>query len=52
MNLLDMMEQYGTPGFVFSSSCTVYGQPKKLPVTETFLVKVKQMTLDGYKKAR
>ena len=35
MNLLDLMEQHGTPAIVFSSSCTVYGQPDKLPVTET-----------------
>jgi UDP-glucose 4-epimerase len=35
MNLLDMMEQHGTPALVFSSSCTVYGQPETLPVTET-----------------
>lgn len=39
MNLLDMMEQHGTPAIVFSSSCTVYGQPDKLPVTETSPVK-------------
>jgi len=39
MNLLEMMEQYGTPSIVFSSSCTVYGQPDKLPVTETSPVK-------------
>jgi UDP-glucose 4-epimerase len=31
---------YGKPvNFVFSSSCTVYGQPDKLPVTEDALVK-------------
>jgi len=34
MNLLDAMKQYGIPSMVFSSSCTVYGQPAKLPVTE------------------
>ena len=39
MNLLDMMEQHGTPAMVFSSSCTVYGQPDTLPVTETSPVK-------------
>jgi len=39
MNLLDMMEQHGTPAMVFSSSCTVYGQPDRLPVTETSPVK-------------
>jgi len=34
MNLLDSMKKYNIPSFVFSSSCTVYGQPEKLPVTE------------------
>ncbi len=34
MNLLEAMKKYGIPDFVFSSSCTVYGQPEKLPVTE------------------
>ena len=34
VNLLDLMQQYAIPNMVFSSSCTVYGQPEKLPVTE------------------
>lgn len=34
INLLDAMKQNGIPDFVFSSSCTVYGQPLELPVTE------------------
>lgn len=34
LNLLDCMKIYGIANFVFSSSCTVYGQPEKLPVTE------------------
>jgi UDP-glucose 4-epimerase len=34
MNLLECMDQYKVPSIVFSSSCTVYGQPKDLPVTE------------------
>jgi UDP-glucose 4-epimerase len=34
INLLDLMRHHGIPDLVFSSSCTVYGQPKKLPVTE------------------
>ena len=34
INLLDAMKRYGIPNLVFSSSCTVYGQPEKLPVTE------------------
>ncbi len=35
MNIIDAMKKHGTHGLVFSSSCTVYGQPDKLPVTET-----------------
>jgi UDP-glucose 4-epimerase len=34
INLLDAMKHFGISDFVFSSSCTVYGQPEKLPVTE------------------
>lgn len=34
INLLEAMKQYGVEHIVFSSSCTVYGQPDKLPVTE------------------
>ena len=34
INLLEAMKRYGIPHFVFSSSCTVYGQPEKLPVSE------------------
>ena len=34
MLLLELMPKYAVRNFVFSSSCTVYGQPKKLPVTE------------------
>ncbi len=39
MNLLDVMKTRGIPNFVFSSSCTVYGQPEKLPVAEDAAVK-------------
>ena len=36
INLLELMPQYNVKGIIFSSSCTVYGQPKpeNLPVTE------------------
>lgn len=34
VNLLDCMKKFGIPDLVFSSSCTVYGQPAKLPVSE------------------
>lgn len=33
-NILDNMSKYNIPNIVFSSSCTVYGQPEKLPVSE------------------
>ena len=37
INLLELMPKYDIKGIIFSSSCTVYGQPKpeNLPVTET-----------------
>jgi UDP-glucose 4-epimerase len=34
VNILDAMKRHSVPNLVFSSSCTVYGQPEKLPVTE------------------
>jgi UDP-glucose 4-epimerase len=34
INLLDAMRTYQSANIVFSSSCTVYGQPESLPVTE------------------
>jgi UDP-glucose 4-epimerase len=34
INLLECQVKYGVQHMVFSSSCTVYGQPDKLPVTE------------------
>ena len=36
INLLELMPQHQVKGIIFSSSCTVYGQPSKeyLPVTE------------------
>jgi UDP-glucose 4-epimerase len=35
LNLLRVMGEFSIPGMVFSSSCTVYGQPEKLPVNES-----------------
>lgn len=36
VNLLELMPEFGVKGIIFSSSCTVYGQPspENLPVTE------------------
>ena len=39
INLLQCMQDYHVPNLVFSSSCTVYGQPDVLPVTEDAPVK-------------
>ncbi len=39
INLLELMPKYGVRGIVFSSSCTVYGQPDVLPVTEEAPIK-------------
>ncbi|MGB3008206.1 MAG: UDP-glucose 4-epimerase GalE [Chitinophagaceae bacterium] len=35
INLLKCVQEFQTPYFVFSSSCTVYGTPDEIPVTET-----------------
>ncbi len=39
MNLLDLMGERGVKGIVFSSSCTVYGEPDVNPVTEASPIK-------------
>jgi UDP-glucose 4-epimerase len=39
MNILLLMREFNIPNLVFSSSCTVYGQPDTLPVTETSPIK-------------
>lgn len=39
LNILGNIEKYNIKGFVFSSSCTVYGQPDILPVTEKSEIK-------------
>nr|WP_319273239.1 UDP-glucose 4-epimerase GalE [uncultured Draconibacterium sp.] len=39
VNLLEGMKMYGIKNIVFSSSCTVYGQPDSLPVDESAPVK-------------
>lgn len=36
MNLLSCMQEYGVKKLVFSSSATVYGNPKSLPIKEDF----------------
>jgi UDP-glucose 4-epimerase len=34
INILHCVQEFAIPYFVFSSSCTVYGQPDAMPVTE------------------
>ncbi len=35
LNLLECAHEFGVKNFIFSSSCSVYGNSKELPVTET-----------------
>lgn len=39
INLLELMPKYGVEGIVFSSSCTVYGEPDQNPIDETAPIK-------------
>jgi UDP-glucose 4-epimerase len=39
INLLKCVDEYKVPYFVFSSSCTVYGNPDSIPVTEKTIPK-------------
>lgn len=36
VTLCQVMQKFGVKNMVFSSSCTVYGEPHKVPVTEDF----------------
>ena len=39
INILELMPKHNGKGIIFSSSCTVYGQPDILPVTEAAPIK-------------
>ncbi|MEP6513464.1 MAG: UDP-glucose 4-epimerase GalE [Parafilimonas sp.] len=39
INLLKCVKEFNVPYFVFSSSCTVYGNPDEIPVTEESPIK-------------
>lgn len=39
INLLKCVKEFDVPNFVFSSSCTVYGNPDTIPVTENSPIK-------------
>ncbi|MFP4487894.1 MAG: UDP-glucose 4-epimerase GalE [Bacteroidales bacterium] len=50
MNLVQCMKDFNIPSMVFSSSCTVYGQPDKLPVREDSPVKQAESPYGNTKK--
>lgn len=49
INVLDKVKEANIKNFVFSSSCTVYGEPDKYPVTEAFPIK-KPSSVYGHTK--
>jgi UDP-glucose 4-epimerase len=49
INLLKCVEEFKIPYFVFSSSCTVYGNPDEIPVTEKTIPKPAESPY-GYSK--
>ncbi len=50
MTLLEVMKEQGVWDLVFSSSCTVYGQPDALPVTEETPMKAAESPYGGTKQ--
>jgi UDP-glucose 4-epimerase len=50
MNLLESMASHGVKHLAFSSSCTVYGQPDMLPVTEQTPLKKAESPYGNTKK--
>lgn len=44
VNLLEVLQKHSVPNFVFSSSATVYGLPKSLPLTETAATPIEEVT--------
>lgn len=49
LNILRCADEFNIPNFVFSSSCTVYGNPIEIPVTEKTLLQ-KAESAYGYTK--
>jgi UDP-glucose 4-epimerase len=48
--ILKALQRFKAPKFVFSSSCTVYGQVDELPITENALIKKAESTYGNTKK--
>ncbi len=49
INLLKCVKEFNIPNFVFSSSCTVYGNPDNIPVTESYAYQKSGIALWRYK---
>lgn len=50
INLLKCVEEFDIPYFVFSSSCTVYGSPDTIPVTEESPIKKLNLLMEPQSK--
>lgn len=50
INLLQCCKEFGVKSFIFSSSCTVYGEPKKLPVDENSPIAIPESPYGNTKK--
>lgn len=50
INILKCADEFAIPNFVFSSSCTVYGNPDKIPVTEETPIKAAQSAYGATKQ--
>lgn len=51
LNVLHCVQEFDTRYFIFSSSCTVYGTPEQLPVTEAFPIQTAQSPYGATKQA-
>jgi len=51
LTMLEAVEKYHVPHFVFSSSCTVYGKPDQLPVREDAALKKSESPYGETKRA-
>ncbi len=50
INILKCAEEFGVDNFVFSSSCTVYGNPDQIPVTENTPMKAAESAYGATKQ--
>lgn len=50
INVLKCVSEFHVPQFVFSSSCTVYGSPDSMPVTESSPIKEAESPYGGTKQ--